>query len=106
MKKVLVIFLTALLLTTNIIKADEETYKLAIIENNNYQIIDEYKSFSSAFNAFDKLKDKYDNLLIINNDKVMRMEYGVVEFKTDNGCSYITSFRTDNDEYRSMAKHK
>ena len=45
MKKVLVIFLTALLLTTNIIKADEETYKLAIIENNNYQIIDEYKSF-------------------------------------------------------------
>ena len=102
MKKVLVIFLTALLLTTNIIKADEETYKLAIIENNNYQIIDEYKSFSSAFNAFDKLKDKYDNLLIINNDKVMRMEYGVVEFKTDNGCSYITSFRTDNDEYRSI----
>ena len=32
----------------------------------------------------------------------MRMEYGVVEFKTDNGCSYITSFRTDNDEYRSI----
>lgn len=68
------------------IKAEEYTYYLAYTTENGYEIIDEFSRFSSANRQYRRNLDDYDNLIMLENDEIILMEYGVVEFKTSEGC--------------------
>lgn len=80
------------------IKADDDIYEVADVSSGKKEVIDTFSSYNSANSFYRNNVDEYDNLVLYENDKVMKMEYGVVEFVTDDTCSL-------NIEYRSTIKN-
>ena len=78
------------------IRAEEYTYYLAYATSDGYEIIDEYSRFSSANRQYRRISDEYDNLIMLENDEVILMEYGIVEFKTSEGCTVNQLFEDIN----------
>ena len=56
-----------------------------------------FTSFESAYDAFEREKEEHDNLLLKQGEDILAMEYGIVEFRSDQSCSLIL-------EYESLAK--
>ena len=71
------------------INAEEEViYRLANATQEGYQYLeDEFTSFRSANRYYSRNKDDYDNLVLFENEEVILMEYGIVEFKVNEGCT-------------------
>lgn len=91
----------SMLFTGIVISAEEDIFYLVEYGNNKKEVIDEFSSFSSAYRYFRNVKDEYDNLAIVSDDNVLLMEYGVVEFKTDDSCAYTVEYEDINNGKQS-----
>ncbi|MCR4634532.1 MAG: hypothetical protein K5648_10465 [Erysipelotrichaceae bacterium] len=76
--------------------AEAEDYLLTD-EADGYQ--ESFRSFESAYDAFEREKEGHGNLLLKQGEEVLAMEYGIIEFKSDQSCSLIL-------EYDSLVKHE
>lgn len=93
--KILTLLLTLLLVISsfNDIYADN-TYVVADASSGALETIEEFDSYQKASNFFNKSKDAYENLVLLENDKVIKMEYGIVVFISES-CSL-------NNDYESL----
>lgn len=74
-------------------------------EDNAYQVMDTNSGFSQGFEYYDDAYsfysdnlDNYDNLLLLDNGKIINMEYGIVEFVGKNNiCEYHSILRNEDD---------
>lgn len=98
--KLILIFLLSAIFTYSIsfhIRA-EGGYYLADVSKGKKEIIEYYDDYTSANYSYSILLNDYDNLVLYENDKVIKMEYGVVEFASNDACSL-------NIEYRSQIRN-
>lgn len=108
LKKILVVITVLMINVTsfNCVKAESE---YSVVDNN--EVIDTFTSFNKANNFYNLNKDNYDNLLLLEGNKIIKMEYGVVEFIKDdksintiytslvNGESYLNSYYATDGAY-------
>ena len=100
MKLLLIVMLLCMVLVP--VKAEEEfLYRLANATKDGYQYLDEeFTSYRRANHFYANVQDDYDNLVLFENDEVILMEYGVVEFKVNEGCTLNLNYhdvKHDND---------
>ena len=77
----------------------------AFADENEYQVMDidsvfsqSFDTYDSAFDFYNSNLDEYDNLLLLENGKIINMEYGVVEFVGKNNIvEYYSTLRKTND---------
>lgn len=88
-----------ILLGICVINAEDSFY---YVKDNNSGFIQNFESYEDAYDFYiDNLED-YDNLLLLDSDRVIHMEYGVVQFNTDEGCSLTIEYHSDHrktDDY-------
>lgn len=90
--KLVPIFLLLLLIIPMNISADESVYQLIDYGSLDKTVIKEYSSYYSAYRAYRQSVDTYENLAIVLNEEVIMMEYGIVEFKTNQGCTFAINY--------------
>lgn len=90
LKKLLVLACVISTLSISFVSVKAETsIVIADASNGEYDVIEEFDNYSLANNFFNKHKDEYDNLVILVNDEVINMEYGIVKFISDDNNSDI-----------------
>lgn len=92
--KILILLLTILLILSNFnyIYA-ENSYEVADASNGTLETIETFETYQQANNFYNKSINDYENLVLINDGKIIKMEYGIVEFISES-CSL-------NNEYES-----
>lgn len=92
--KFIFISLLSLSLFTPVL-ADEAIYEVRD-KNSGFSTL--FDSYSEALSFFNENLDNYDNLVLLNNSTVIKMEYGIVEFIGTNGIvPYSSTLRKEND---------
>lgn len=61
-------------------------YLIVDTSNKEKKIIENYDDFDSANYYYLNHLDDYDNLVLYKGDEVLKMEYGIVEFNSDDAC--------------------
>ena len=75
MKKSFLLLMILFLSSTCLLQAEEEDpYILADAGSGQYEIIEEYASYNEAQNAFSALAEEYADLVILYQEKVLKME--------------------------------
>ena len=70
----------------------EDEYK--VVDDFTNEVIETFDSLSSANYFYNQNVDEYDNLVLYENDTVLRMEYGIVEFQTNDACTLNVGYRS------------
>ncbi|MCF0116389.1 MAG: hypothetical protein HUJ56_13655, partial [Erysipelotrichaceae bacterium] len=93
MRKLLVFLLAFLLIDITPVKAEGGAYQLKDAASGQY--ISGYDTYSliEANSYFEALMSSYENLLIMKDDEVVRMERGLVTFHGNEGCTLNTEFK-------------
>ena len=73
---------------------EENAYKVVDI---NSDFLSEFDSYDDALEFFNKHSDEYDNLLLYDNDKLVNMEFGIVEIIGDGAKEYRSILRNTRD---------
>jgi hypothetical protein len=80
------------------VRADDEDAPLYTLrDEGSDEILGEYDSYSAASAEFENRREEFDNLLIGQDDKVIRAEYGVILFHRDIACSYTIPCQRETD---------
>ena len=79
------------------IYADEDFYYVYDASTNTK--LEDFTDYYEANDYYNQNIDEYQNLTLSHNDVVIQMEYGIVEFKTNQGCSL-------NLNYHSISKNE
>ena len=90
--KFLYTFLIALILINPLclyIKAEGDVFAVKDSESGLEEI---FETYSEAIAYYDGHLEEYSNLLLYENDRLISMEYGIVEFDTDEACSLEVSY--------------
>lgn len=98
LNKAFLVFLICLFFIGNFscfINAEDEYY-VADVSGGKIEKLESFSSYYYANNYYLNNLNKYDNLVLYNGEEVLKMEYGVVEFKTDNTCSLTIDYRSTN----------
>ena len=77
----------------------EEQYR---VTDKNSGLDESFSSYSRAYGFYQENLDQYDNLILMDGDRVIHMEYGFVEFITDEACSLGFDYYSeskDSDDY-------
>ena len=98
------IFFTVCLLLFSVIplKADEAVYVLYDFATGDARTIASYDDLTAANKAYYDQKDEYGNLVLMEKDRVLLMEYGIVEFNTSNDCALNLEYRDENGQKRML----
>ena len=81
---------------------------MVFAEENSYQVSDhgeillDSADYEEAYRFYREHLEEYDNLLLSEDGKVVQMEYGIVEFKSSQGCELVTEYHStlrDTDDY-------
>ena len=76
-----------------------EEYVVADVANGTKEVIADFTNYADANNYYLNHLDDYGNLVLYQNDTVLKMEYGIVEFVSNNACTlnieYTSSRRND-----------
>ena len=72
---------------------EEELYH---VHADHYKLNETFTNYDEAYDYFEKNKEDYDNLILSIGDRVLKMEYGIVEFKNDM-FSYISETKNEDD---------
>ncbi len=80
-----------------------------VYAEEQYRVIDKssgldesFSSYSKAYSFYQENLEQYDNLILMDGEKVVHMEYGIVEFITDEACSLGIDYYSeskDSDDY-------
>lgn len=91
----------------------ENSYKVGDASSGEIIEIESFETIKEADTFFNEHIEEYDNLVILHNDEVIRMEYGVVEFISESctlnnnyssnyiGSSYLNSCTASEAAYLS-----
>ena len=72
--------------------ADNE-YQVADVSSGELEIIETFDNINTASSFYKDNLDNYDNLVIIKEDKIIKMEYGIVEILNDgDSCELNTDY--------------
>ena len=72
--------------------ADNE-YQVADVSSGELEIIETFDNRNTASSFYKDNLDNYDNLVIIKEDKIIKMEYGIVEILNDgDSCELNTDY--------------
>ena len=74
------------------LKAEEDFYYIYNLKEK----IEEFTSYEDALEYFEDNIDEYQNLVLMHNDEVIDMEYGIVKFNTDKACSITAPYYSIN----------
>ena len=77
--------------------SEEQPYRVYDLSDS---LDERFDSYETAYAYFEENRDTYDNLVLTENDRVIRMEYGIVELKTDEACSLILEYESLNKGQR------
>lgn len=92
-------FLIVLMMFNGLImplKADEDLF---VIRDNESDLEENFGSYNEAYSFYEENLENYDNLLLYENDRLIMMEYGIVEFVTDQACTLeIDYYSLDKEE--------
>ena len=66
------------------IKAEDELF---VVRDTGSGLEETFETYNSASSFYEEHLEEYDNLLLYEDDRLIRMEYGIVEFNTDEACS-------------------
>ena len=66
------------------VKADEDLFTVKDTESGFEET---FETYSRAIDYYEDHLEEYSNLLLYENDRLISMEYGIVEFDTDEACS-------------------
>ena len=84
-KSFLVSLILCLLFNVNVFSVNE--YEVADVSSGNKKIIESFSDYDSANKYYLEHLDDYDNLVLYQNDVVLKMEYGIVEFISNDSCT-------------------
>ncbi len=70
----------------------EDIYR--VVDDTTNEVIETFDSLSSANYFYEQNIDEYDNLVLYENDTVLKMEYGIVEFQTNDACTLNVGYRS------------
>ncbi len=93
--RIIILILLSFVFSFSQVLAEDDIYYLVDYANNE-ETVDEFSSYYSAYNYYRNHLDEYDNLAIVYSDKVIMMEYGIVEFKTDDACTFVVEYEDLN----------
>ena len=83
------IVLSMTMLIGQIVHTETESAKEYIIKDfSTDQQINTYASFTDAYGAWQSEKEHYDNLGIVQEERVLAAEYGIVWIPSGEGCTY------------------
>lgn len=102
MKRIIFFLFCVIFIGINQAKALENEYILAAVSGEGYQQIATYSSLANANYNFIKEKDNYDNLVIMQGNTILKMNSGIVEFKTNNACTLKLEFKKTNGEIANI----
>ena len=71
--------------------SEEQPYRVYDLQSGFSENFDGY---DAAYASYEENRDSYDNLVLAEKDRVIRMEYGIVEFKTDEACSLVLQYES------------
>lgn len=74
------------------VKAQDNFY---YVKDNKSSFIQEFESYDDAYDFYRDNLDEYNNLILSDDNRVIHMEYGTVEFNTDEGCSLTIEYHSD-----------
>ncbi len=99
MKKFLTVLVCIFLLVPKwVLCAEESEYHLYDSTEKGLIEVDRFTTFSSAYQNYLNLQDDYDNLVLTQNDEVILMEYGIVEFLVNDGCTLNIDYSDANGD--------
>ena len=87
---VCVLLLLSIIEPTNL-KAEDITYYVYDAISNFQQF---FKTYNEAYSFYKKTIDEFDNLVLRRNDEIIHMEYGIVEFNSDEACSITIEYHS------------
>ncbi|MBP5278888.1 MAG: bacterial Ig-like domain-containing protein, partial [Erysipelotrichaceae bacterium] len=80
------------------IKAEDELF---VVRDTGSGLEETFETYNSASSFYEEHLEEYDNLLLYEDDRLIRMEYGIVEFNTDEACSldidYFSQSKNEDD---------
>ena len=80
------------------LKADEDVFA---VKDNATRLEETFDSYREAVDYYEEKLEEYDNLLLYINDRLIMMEYGIVQFNTDEACSleidYYSTSKNEDD---------
>ncbi|MDO4701590.1 MAG: glucosaminidase domain-containing protein [Erysipelotrichaceae bacterium] len=74
-----------------------ETFDVVSFEHNTIIEVGSYRNYQQAFNRYQLEINNYENISIIHQGKVLKMEYGIVAFEGASDCSYNVEFKNVYD---------
>ena len=73
----------------------EEQYR---VTDKNSGLDESFSSYSRAYGFYQENLDQYDNLILMDGERVIHMEYGFVEFITDEACSLGIDYYSESKD--------
>ena len=102
MKKIGILLLCAILVCTSVIYAEELPYKIYELSDGNYHLIEESADLNSSLRRFDELRDSYHDLVLMQDETVLMMEYGIVEFKVNDACTLDLNYTSEDGDTKTI----
>jgi hypothetical protein len=96
MKKIIIIIIL-LILNINTVAAEDNTYQVAVFSNQEYTILYQSSEAEEINQFYEDNINLFDNLIILKNDEVIKMEYGIVSFNINNSCNINVEFLNVNN---------
>ena len=98
MKKIvlLLLLLSFIAIVKVPVYGDEDTY---CVYDTSLKVTEIFNDYDDAIDFYKDNTDVYDNLVLMKNNVVIEMEYGVVKFDTNDACSI-------NVEYKSIKNNR
>ena len=99
--KILLVSLFLIILFPNQVLGQDDVYR--VFDAKNEEIYEEFDNLRNANSFYNEVLEQYDNAVLIENDKVLKMEYGIVKFNTSSKCDLsIDYFSTSQNDYASI----
>ena len=77
-----------------------DIYQLGFVDDGEISII-LTSDFDNIVKKYDEYSDNYDNLLLLKNNKIIKMEIGIINFNKNDKCNTIIEYQdiNGNDGY-------
>ena len=81
------------------VKADEELF---IVKDSKSGLKETFETYNEAINYYEDNLEEYDNLLLYENERLISMEYGIVEFDTDEACKLEVEYYSQSKDEEDL----
>ena len=97
-KKIFLVLLVILFLFQSVeVHALDDVYE--VYDASSPEVKESFDNFNSALYFYNQVSGEYKNAVLKENEHVIDMEYGIVEFKTNEGCTLETTYFSNYRNY-------